>query len=77
MKDKQLALQGKNKEASATDVAIAALAAEIKALETRIDTWLEDEAVTRRTGESCVSILDSKPLTVTDWTRSCRRTPQR
>src|SRR5471030_2368293 len=44
LKDKQLALQGKNKEASATDVAIAALVAEIKALETRIDTWLEDEA---------------------------------
>ncbi|MDB5833441.1 MAG: hypothetical protein JWR14_3271 [Caballeronia sp.] len=44
LKDKQLALQGKNKEASATDVAIAALTAEIKALGTRIDAWLEDEA---------------------------------
>ncbi|MDB5785649.1 SbcC/MukB-like Walker B domain-containing protein, partial [Caballeronia mineralivorans] len=44
LKDKQLALQSKNKEALATDVAIAALTAQIKALGTRIDTWLEDEA---------------------------------
>ena len=44
LKDKQLALQSKNKEALATDVAIAALTAQIKALGTRIDAWLEDEA---------------------------------
>ncbi|SOE50801.1 exonuclease SbcC [Burkholderia sp. D7] len=44
LKDKQLALQNKSKEALATDVAIAASTAEIKALATRISTWLEDEA---------------------------------
>jgi exonuclease SbcC len=44
LKDKQLALQSKSREASATDVANAALTAEIKALRARIDTWLEDEA---------------------------------
>ena len=44
LKDKQVILQRTSKEVSATDVAIAATTAEIKALGARIDTWLEDEA---------------------------------
>ncbi|MFT4431922.1 AAA family ATPase [Caballeronia sp. 15715] len=44
LKDKQVILQHASKEASAVDVSIAASAAEIKALGTRIDTWLEDGA---------------------------------
>ena len=77
LKDKELALQGKRKEALAIDVAIAELNAEMRALKSvSIHGW-KTKSVMRRAGKSCASNLDSKMLTVTGSKRSCRRTPQR